>query len=268
MASNNPFRSRRKPGNGESPTSPLSTTPSTSSDLPGPSSNPPLATHESSAPPAAADLQYDSETLTQELPPDYSATPQQGEVTIEEGPRVRHRRETPENDYVVVQAPLPPLSPGSHYAPPLPYPYAPHPAFAAPPPQETTFEDTMFRLQHRLSQEGSIGRMLAGVIGTVNRPQPEPHIPMPVPCPVPPHHFRSRSHDPYSPWVRPSYYVVNPLLRDSEMLIPPGATPVPPGDPRLGGRLCLECGGNGLRISFLGDFDSCPQCDGVGRRWR
>lgn len=39
---------------------------------------------------------------------------------------------------------------------------------------------------------------------------------------------------------------------------------VQPGDPRLGGRLCYECGGSG-RVRFLFDVDLCALCRGTGR---
>ncbi|CDR98755.1 uncharacterized protein SPSC_06158 [Sporisorium scitamineum] len=46
---------------------------------------------------------------------------------------------------------------------------------------------------------------------------------------------------------------------------PPNALVVMPGDPRIGGRLCYECGGRGIIESFwLGD-EMCFRCRGSGR---
>ncbi|TKY86213.1 hypothetical protein EX895_005038 [Sporisorium graminicola] len=46
---------------------------------------------------------------------------------------------------------------------------------------------------------------------------------------------------------------------------PPNALVVMPGDPRIGGRLCYECGGRGIIESFwLGD-ETCYRCRGSGR---
>ncbi|ORY92495.1 hypothetical protein BCR35DRAFT_297929 [Leucosporidium creatinivorum] len=46
---------------------------------------------------------------------------------------------------------------------------------------------------------------------------------------------------------------------------PPGALVLRPGDPRMGGRLCPRCGGDGLVMGFLFDEDTCPVCQGAGR---
>ncbi|KAI8996456.1 hypothetical protein BD414DRAFT_201633 [Trametes punicea] len=39
----------------------------------------------------------------------------------------------------------------------------------------------------------------------------------------------------------------------------------PPGDPRIGGRLCWRCGGSGKTSFFIFDEDICGVCNGVGR---
>ncbi|PWY97640.1 hypothetical protein BCV70DRAFT_202695 [Testicularia cyperi] len=49
------------------------------------------------------------------------------------------------------------------------------------------------------------------------------------------------------------------------MLPPPGALVVMPGDPRIGGRLCYECGGDGVRESFWFGDETCFRCQGSGR---
>ncbi|PWN49231.1 hypothetical protein IE53DRAFT_388573 [Violaceomyces palustris] len=46
---------------------------------------------------------------------------------------------------------------------------------------------------------------------------------------------------------------------------PPGALVVMPGDPRIGGRLCHECGGRGLKESFWFGDETCFRCRGAGR---
>ncbi|KAJ1577041.1 hypothetical protein NDA12_004908 [Ustilago hordei] len=46
---------------------------------------------------------------------------------------------------------------------------------------------------------------------------------------------------------------------------PPGALVVMPGDPRIGGRLCNECGGRGLTESFWFGDETCLRCRGSGR---
>ncbi|KLO06526.1 hypothetical protein SCHPADRAFT_687519 [Schizopora paradoxa] len=46
---------------------------------------------------------------------------------------------------------------------------------------------------------------------------------------------------------------------------PPGATVVRPGDPRIGGRLCWRCGGDGMVSFLIFDLETCPICRGVGR---
>ncbi|KAL7422805.1 hypothetical protein Q5752_002101 [Cryptotrichosporon argae] len=47
---------------------------------------------------------------------------------------------------------------------------------------------------------------------------------------------------------------------------PPGALVVAPGDPRIGGRLCRRCGGDGRELTWLGfDDGPCWDCGGSGR---
>lgn len=46
---------------------------------------------------------------------------------------------------------------------------------------------------------------------------------------------------------------------------PPGALVVMPGDPRIGGRLCFECGGRGMTESFWFGDETCFRCRGSGR---
>lgn len=46
---------------------------------------------------------------------------------------------------------------------------------------------------------------------------------------------------------------------------PPGSTVVMPGDPRIGGRLCWQCGGRGTTSFFIFDEITCDTCGGIGR---
>ncbi|KAF8448730.1 hypothetical protein L210DRAFT_943394 [Boletus edulis BED1] len=80
------------------------------------------------------------------------------------------------------------------------------------------------------------------------------------------HHSRSISqpHNMQSADSGPSYYVINPLCpRDAPPV--PHAVPVDPGDPRLGGRLCMRCDGAGIRT--VHDVMTCDNCGGTGRIW-
>ena len=46
---------------------------------------------------------------------------------------------------------------------------------------------------------------------------------------------------------------------------PPGSTVVMPGDPRIGGRLCWQCGGRGTTPFLIFDELPCETCGGIGR---
>ncbi|KAI6112528.1 hypothetical protein F5141DRAFT_1107808 [Pisolithus sp. B1] len=65
----------------------------------------------------------------------------------------------------------------------------------------------------------------------------------------------------------PSYYIYNPLLGMGSSPPVPHAQPIPPGDPRLGGQLCLKCEGTGVNAVLLFDLAACQRCGGVGRVW-
>lgn len=78
----------------------------------------------------------------------------------------------------------------------------------------------------------------------------------------------SQPHFPTHPQpTSPTYYVVNPLLSMDSTPPVPHAISVPPGDPRLGGRICMWCRGDGVRTMLLFDVTSCEICGGVGRVW-
>ncbi|KAJ1306479.1 hypothetical protein OPQ81_007482 [Rhizoctonia solani] len=47
---------------------------------------------------------------------------------------------------------------------------------------------------------------------------------------------------------------------------PPGALVVQPGDPRIGGRICWKCSGDGWQYKSLGfETKTCSACNGLGR---
>jgi hypothetical protein len=46
---------------------------------------------------------------------------------------------------------------------------------------------------------------------------------------------------------------------------PPGSTVVMPGDPRIGGRVCWQCGGRGTTPFLIFDEITCETCGGIGR---
>ena len=46
---------------------------------------------------------------------------------------------------------------------------------------------------------------------------------------------------------------------------PQGALVVQPGDPRIGGRICWRCDGQGMVSVFIFDREQCPVCHGIGR---
>ncbi|WFD19383.1 hypothetical protein MCAP1_001613 [Malassezia caprae] len=66
----------------------------------------------------------------------------------------------------------------------------------------------------------------------------------------------------------PGPYRVGPTIDWYSGRPPPGAVAVMPGDPRIGGVLCPQCGGSGtcgdLFSLFLGDSE-CDRCSGAGR---
>ncbi|KAF8550743.1 hypothetical protein OG21DRAFT_1487541 [Imleria badia] len=83
-----------------------------------------------------------------------------------------------------------------------------------------------------------------------------------------PQHSRSISqpHYAHSEGSGPSYYVTNPLSPWDAPPVP-DAIPVGPGDPRLGGRLCMRCGGAGMQTLLFIDVTTCDRCGGTGRVW-
>lgn len=95
---------------------------------------------------------------------------------------------------------------------------------------------------------------------------PQPPSESSLSPPQHPHHHRSVS-QPHQQ-TGPSYFVLSPLGPYDATPPVPHAIPVSPGDPRLGGRLCIRCGGEGIRTVMLIDVMTCDACGGTGRIWR
>ncbi|CAO1630036.1 unnamed protein product [Sympodiomycopsis kandeliae] len=90
-----------------------------------------------------------------------------------------------------------------------------------------------------------------------------PPIPGGFPGQTPwPHHYPQQSpwHGPGSP---SSAFVVH--SGNPNRPPPPGALIVQPGDPRIGGRVCVKCSGRGVRDSMLWGEETCRHCFGAGR---
>ncbi|KAL4061920.1 hypothetical protein J3A83DRAFT_4331575 [Scleroderma citrinum] len=129
------------------------------------------------------------------------------------------------------------------------------------------------RMQRPLPRAGSSRQYMMSNPSSPSTRSSAPRMGCIVPPPHPSTpHSRSVSQPilPFQPQhsgVGPTYYVQNPLLGMGTTAPVPYATPVPPGDPRLGGRVCLRCGGSGMRVQMLIDLTTCQVCGGVGRVW-
>ncbi|EJD48169.1 hypothetical protein AURDEDRAFT_183524 [Auricularia subglabra TFB-10046 SS5] len=89
---------------------------------------------------------------------------------------------------------------------------------------------------------------------SLQRPLPRqspPGPPAPASAPATVHGHMPGAYPPPRPWGVPAP--------------PPGATVVQPGDPRIGGRLCYRCMGEGTISVFIFDTAQCPACGGLGR---
>lgn len=156
-------------------------------------------------------------------------------------------------------------------------PYTGALAYAPWPSSDSTSNSRMQRpLPLYLTNPASSGRPRMGCIVPPSNPN-SPHIQPPRPSAP---HLRSISEPPLSlppsssyasaptPQASgPSYYIYNPSLGMGTSPPVPHAQPIPPGDPRLGGQMCLRCGGAGTDVSFLFDLTACQRCGGVGRVW-
>lgn len=64
----------------------------------------------------------------------------------------------------------------------------------------------------------------------------------------------------------PSWYGTPAVIPMNGVRAPPGNAPVySPGDPRIGGRLCWRCGGDGKTSFLIFDEETCRVCNGIGR---
>ncbi|KAH7106152.1 hypothetical protein BKA62DRAFT_352295 [Auriculariales sp. MPI-PUGE-AT-0066] len=84
--------------------------------------------------------------------------------------------------------------------------------------------------------------------------------------PPPQQHLASSPATPYAPAGFPGASALHqrqfmPVRMPSNA----GATVVRPGDPRIGGRLCYRCSGEGTISMFIFDTTKCPACGGIGR---
>lgn len=70
---------------------------------------------------------------------------------------------------------------------------------------------------------------------------------------------------PPPPPIPPQPPAFRPQLSYTRGPPPPGTAVVRPGDPRIGGRLCWRCGGDGTVSFLIFDVETCPACGGVGR---
>ncbi|KAA1093885.1 hypothetical protein PGT21_001935 [Puccinia graminis f. sp. tritici] len=77
-----------------------------------------------------------------------------------------------------------------------------------------------------------------------------------------------------SPMTNSSPWTLQRPLPPTQMAVNPPPLVVRPGDPRIGGRLCLNCNGSGQKMEELtlfnvllggGGQEVCPSCRGTGR---
>ena len=104
-------------------------------------------------------------------------------------------------------------------------------------------------------------------------PRVSPRIPQQQPPPPPPGMFvPHRMPPPQSP-PPPGMFVphsmppprTGPAVMPYGGVPPPGAAVVMPGDSRIGGTLCLRCGGRGTTSFLIFDEMTCDSCGGIGR---
>ncbi|KAI0332671.1 hypothetical protein GY45DRAFT_1320560 [Cubamyces sp. BRFM 1775] len=108
------------------------------------------------------------------------------------------------------------------------------------------------------SRSASTSRASSGYPGSSARVIPIPGGGVPVP------HL-----DPYNAYKAPPVFPPSSWFGSSAPVIPQPAggnvVVYPPGDPRIGGRLCWRCGGTGRVSFFIFQEDACSICNGVGR---
>jgi hypothetical protein len=102
----------------------------------------------------------------------------------------------------------------------------------------------------------------------ISDPPPMPEASFLAPSSPTPTHSRTPSDADMGSW-RGSQVMTHgpaaPLTAQYARRAPIGSTAVEPGDPRIGGRLCWKCGGDGLVTVFIFDQERCRVCGGLGR---
>ncbi|KAH9893141.1 hypothetical protein C8Q73DRAFT_647951 [Cubamyces lactineus] len=105
------------------------------------------------------------------------------------------------------------------------------------------------------SRSASTSRASSGYPGSAARVIPIPGGGVPVPQ--------------FSAYKAPPVFPPSSWFGSSAPVIPQPAggnvVVYPPGDPRIGGRLCWRCGGTGKVSFFIFQEDTCSICNGVGR---
>lgn len=108
-----------------------------------------------------------------------------------------------------------------------------------------------------LGRSASTSRVGSGYPGAASRVIPIAGGGVPMNSYLDPLQGRGRSVFPPPSWSVAPMNAIAP---------PPGNHPVySPGDPRIGGRLCWRCGGDGKTSFLIFDQETCRVCNGVGR---
>lgn len=120
------------------------------------------------------------------------------------------------------------------------------------------------------SDEQNLQRPLPGSVS-----RPRPNVPSassrPISHPSPSSSYAGlgQPHGSLPPagWSTPSRSSLRPAASISfSGRPPPGAVVVRPGDPRIGGRICWKCSGDGWQYKTMGlETKTCSACNGLGR---
>ena len=102
------------------------------------------------------------------------------------------------------------------------------------------------------------GRSFQRPLPAFKPPQAQAYAPPPPPPPMP---------GPYPSQPPSGMQSPNslPMPTPFQGVPPPGSTVVMPGDPRIGGRVCWQCGGRGTTPFLIFDEITCETCGGIGR---
>ncbi|KAI0358161.1 hypothetical protein OH77DRAFT_1397660 [Trametes cingulata] len=112
-----------------------------------------------------------------------------------------------------------------------------------------------------LSRSASTSRITGAYPGAAARVIPIPGGGVPMSPYLDPAQNRGNSVFPPAHW-----YGTPPVVPVRGVPPPSGNVAVyPPGDPRIGGRLCWRCGGSGKTSFLIFDEETCGVCNGVGR---